>query len=196
MGTARVPKARRASLARAILLESAAGAPITAPAQGAPNAPKTDGAAIVRGAGETKPDGAKDWHQASTGDVVTAGITVRAASDQPLELLLPDAVTITLEPGATARWMSASKLPTETNGWTRGYHLVLIDGELEVRMPPGPKGTHAFLVQTRHGTLTDWRGQLHVLVASGIAPPRRSTRARSSSAPTAWASPSTTALAS
>jgi hypothetical protein len=139
----------------------------TGPAHGAPSSstsPKVDGAAIVRGAGQTKPDGARDWRDASTGDVVTAGLTVKASSDQPLELLLPDAVTITLEPGATARWMSASKLPTETNGWTRGYHLVLQDGELEVRMPPGPKGVHAFLVQTRHGTLTDWRGQLHVMV--------------------------------
>jgi hypothetical protein len=109
-------------------------------------------------------DGAHDWRDTVTGDVLTAGLTVRAASDQPLEMILPDAVTITLEAGATARWMRASKLPTETNGWTRGFHLVLIDGELEVRMPPGPKGAHAFLVQTRHGTLTDWRGQLHVMV--------------------------------
>jgi ferric-dicitrate binding protein FerR (iron transport regulator) len=125
---------------------------------------KIDGAAIVRGAGESKVDGARDWRETTTGDVLSAGLTVRAAPDQPLEMILPDAVTITLEAGASARWMRASKLPTETNGWTRGYHLVLLDGELEVRMPPGPKGAHAFLVQTRHGTLTDWRGQLHVMV--------------------------------
>jgi hypothetical protein len=125
---------------------------------------KTEGAAIVRGAGQSKVDGAKDWRETTTGDVLTAGLTVRAAPDQPLEMILPDAVTIILEAGASARWMRASKLPTETNGWTRGFHLVLLDGELEVRMPAGPKGTHAFLVQTRHGTLTDWRGQLHVMV--------------------------------
>jgi hypothetical protein len=106
----------------------------------------------------------KEWRDATTGDVLTAGVLVRASSDQPLEMTLPDAVTITLEAGASARWMHATKLPTETNGWTRGYHLILLDGELEVRMPPGPKGKHAFLVQTREGTLTDWRGQLHVMV--------------------------------
>jgi hypothetical protein len=122
------------------------------------------GAAIVRGAGESKADGANEWRETVTGDVLTAGLTVRASNDQPLEMILPDAVTITLEAGAMARWMRPSKLPTETNGWTRGFHLVLLDGELEVRMPPGPKGAHAFLVQTRHGTLTDWRGQLHVMV--------------------------------
>jgi hypothetical protein len=125
---------------------------------------RVDGAAIVRGSGLSKADGAHEWRDTTTGDVLSAGLTVRAASDQPLEMILPDAVTITLEAGASARWMHASKLPTETNGWTRGYHLVLLEGELEVRMPAGPKGTHAFLVQTRHGTLTDWRGQLHVMV--------------------------------
>jgi hypothetical protein len=118
----------------------------------------------VRGAGQARVDGSHDWRDTTTGDVLTAGLTVRASTEQPLEMILPDAVTITLEAGATARWMRASKLPTETNAWTRGYHLVLQEGELEVRMPPGPKGTHAFLVQTKAGTLTDWRGQLHVMV--------------------------------
>ena len=153
----------KAALLTLAVQASLSAASASAPARAAP-AVKLDGAAIVRGAGQTKADGARDWRDAITGDVITAGLTVRASTDQPLEMILPDAVTITLEAGASARWMRASKLPTETNGWTRGYHLVLTDGELEVRMPPGPKGTHAFLVQTRCGTLTDWRGQLHVMV--------------------------------
>ncbi len=148
----------------ALLASVACIAYVSAPAVTSAAPAKSAGAAIVRGSGQSKVDGAHDWRDTTTGDVLTAGLTVRAAADQPLEMILPDAVTITLEAGASARWMSASKLPTETNGWTRGYHLVLLDGELEVRMPAGPKGSHAFLVQTRHGTLTDWRGQLHVMV--------------------------------
>jgi hypothetical protein len=124
-----------------------------------------DGAAIVRGAGRLKLDGTHDWRDTSTADVLTAGITVQAAPDQPLEMTLPDGVTVTLEPGALARWMPGGKLPSEINRWTHGYHLLLEDGEAEVRMPPSPKGTHAFLVSTSAGTLTDWRGQLHVRVA-------------------------------
>jgi hypothetical protein len=152
-----------------VLIATAASVGLSAAPTASSAAPaKAPGAAIVRGAGQSKPDGAKEWHDTTTGDVLTAGLTVRASNDQPLEMILPDAVTITLEAGASARWMSASKLPTETNGWTRGYHLVLLDGELEVRMPEGPKGAHAFLVQTRHGTLTDWRGQLHVMVRDDI----------------------------
>jgi hypothetical protein len=132
--------------------------------EGAPPAPKVDGAAIVRGAGKVKPDGARDWKDTTTGDVLTSGVSVQAADDQPLELNSPDGVTIILEPGAQARWLTAGKLPSETNTWTRGYHLVLREGELQVSMPPGPKGAHAFLVSTKAGTLTDWRGQLHISV--------------------------------
>jgi hypothetical protein len=124
-----------------------------------------DGAAIVRGAGRLKVDGTREWRETSTADILPAGITVQAANDQPLEMTLPDGVTVTLDPGALARWMPGGKLPSETNHWTHGYHLLLEQGELEVRMPPSPKGTHAFLVSTSAGTLTDWRGQLHVRVA-------------------------------
>ena len=67
-----------------------------------PAASATNAAAIVRGAGESKVDGAKEWRETVTGDVLTAGLTVRASNDQPLEMILPDAVTITLEAGATA----------------------------------------------------------------------------------------------
>jgi hypothetical protein len=125
---------------------------------------RVDGAAIVRGAGRAHPTGTSSWHDTSTGDVLTAGVTVQASADQPLEMMLPDGVTISLDPGALVQWGSAIKLPSEINRYTRGYHLQLIEGELEVRMPLGPKGEHAFLVETRAGTLTDWRGVLHVTV--------------------------------
>ncbi len=123
-----------------------------------------DGAAIVRGAGRIKPEGAHEWRDISTADVMSAGVSVQAAPEQPLEMNLPDGVTVTLEPSALAKWMPAAKLPSEINRWTRGYHLVLEEGELEVRMPTSAKGAHAFLVSTKAGTLTDWRGQLHVRV--------------------------------
>jgi hypothetical protein len=123
-----------------------------------------DGAAIVRGAGRVKAEGAHDWRDISTADILNAGVSVQAAAEQPLEMNLPDGVTVTLEPSALARWMPAAKLPSEINRWTRGYHLVLEEGELEVRMPASAKGAHAFLVSTKAGTLTDWRGQLHVRV--------------------------------
>jgi hypothetical protein len=123
-----------------------------------------DGAAIVRGAGRVRPEGAHDWREMSTADILTAGVSVQAADDQPLEMNLPDGVTVTLEPSALAKWMPAGKLPSEINRWTRGYHLVLEEGELEVRMPTAAKGAHAFLVSSKAGTLTDWRGQLHVRV--------------------------------
>jgi len=125
---------------------------------------KVDGAAIVRGTGRCKTEGAREWREVTTGDVLRAGLTVQSSAEEPLQMLLPDGVTIELEPGGQAHWMHASRLPTETNGWARGYHLVLQEGELEVRMPPGAKGSHAFLVSTKAGTLTDWRGLLHVMV--------------------------------
>jgi hypothetical protein len=143
---------------------SFAAALCTSDSVGRAATPRVDGAAIVRGAGRTKVEGAREWREVTTGDVLSAGLTVQASAEQPLEMILPDGVTIALEPGGQAHWMRASRLPTETNGWTRGYHLVLQEGELEVRMPPGIKGAHAFLVSTKAGTLTDWRGQLHVRV--------------------------------
>ncbi|HTQ48737.1 MAG TPA: hypothetical protein VMI75_38530 [Polyangiaceae bacterium] len=87
-----------------------------------------------------------------------------APTDQTLVVTLPDGVAVTLEPGTKGRWLPKTKLPSETNKWAIGYHLVLQEGEADVRMPDGPKGAHAFLVQTRAGQLTDWRGKLHVAV--------------------------------
>jgi hypothetical protein len=87
---------------------------------------------------------------------------VAAPPDHAVDLTLPDGVTVTLEAGTRGRWFPRSKLPSENNKWVIGYHLVLSDGEIEVRMPPGPRGSHAFLVATPQGTLTDWRGKLHV----------------------------------
>jgi FecR protein len=85
-------------------------------------------------------------------------------SDRGLVTTLPDGVTITFEAGTTARWEAAGKLASETAKWTRGFHLEVTDGELDVAIPPGPKGKNAFLVTTRAGTLTDWRGRMHVSV--------------------------------
>lgn len=136
-----------------------------ASADAAPAPPsKVDGAAIVRGAGHVRTSGSPTWRETSTGDILTAGVTVHASDDEPLEMTLPDGVTITLDPSAVIQWGHATKLPGEANTFIRGYHLLLEDGELEVRMPPGPRGEHAFLVETRAGTLTDWRGQLHIMV--------------------------------
>ncbi len=87
---------------------------------------------------------------------------VSAPADRSLVATLSDGVTVTFEPGARGRWLPRGRLPSETNGWAVGGHLVLLEGELEVRMPDAPKGSHAFLVQTKAGTLTDWRGKLHV----------------------------------
>lgn len=92
---------------------------------------------------------------------------VSVPADQALVVTLPDGVSVTMEPGTKGRWMPKSKLPSETNTWAAGYHLVLQQGELDVRMPASPKGSHAFLVQTGAGTLTDWRGKLHVTVHDG-----------------------------
>jgi hypothetical protein len=89
---------------------------------------------------------------------------VSAPTDRTLVVTLPDGVIVTLEPGSHGRWLPRGKLPSETNSWAIGYHLVLLDGELDVRMPDAPKGSHAFLVQSKAGTLTDWRGKLHVMV--------------------------------
>jgi len=95
--------------------------------------------------------------------VIAPGSTVEASSGEAVELSSSDGVTVILEPGTLARWLTPGKLPSETNHFVRGHHLGLIEGELDVRMPPGPKGAHAFLVSTRAGTLTDWRGKLHIL---------------------------------
>jgi hypothetical protein len=87
---------------------------------------------------------------------------VSSPADLAVDLVLPDGVTVTLEPGTRGRWLPRTKLPSETNSWALGYHLVLTEGEIEVRMPRGARGSHAFLVATPQGTLTDWRGKLHV----------------------------------
>jgi hypothetical protein len=129
---------------------------------------KAEGATIVRGQARVRDEGARDWRPSTPTDILSAGMSVQA-TDSPLEMKLPDGVAVTLEPGATAEWMPRTKLPCETNRWTRGFHLVLQDGEIEVHMPPAPKGTHAFLVSTKAGTLTEWRGQLHLEVQGDSA---------------------------
>lgn len=89
---------------------------------------------------------------------------VRSPDDQPLEMTLPDGVELTLEPGSLASWMPDGRFATETHVFVHGWHLLLRDGEIDVKMPSGEKGRHAFLVSTLAGTLTDWRGKAHVAV--------------------------------
>jgi hypothetical protein len=97
----------------------------------------------------------------AAGSTVPVG-EIASPADRAVDLVLPDGVTVTLEPGTRGRWLPRARLPSETNSWALGYHLVLTEGEIEVQMPPGPRGRHAFLVATPQGTLTDWRGKLHV----------------------------------
>jgi hypothetical protein len=89
---------------------------------------------------------------------------VQVPSNQTLRTPLPDGVVVTFEPGTTGHWAGAGKLASETAKWTRGFHIDLTDGELDVTMPVAAKGEHALLVTTRAGTLTDWRGRMHVAV--------------------------------
>jgi hypothetical protein len=125
-------------------------------------ASKVDGACVVRGGGRFRAEGAHDWRETKPNDVLTSGVSVEASAGEALEMLLPDGVTVDMEPGTVARWAMPGRLPTENNRFTHGYHLVLVEGELDVRMPVAAKGAHAFLVSTKAGTLTDWRGTLHV----------------------------------
>src|SRR5579883_378096 len=120
----------------ALAVVATARSSVAAPPPASRAPAKPDGASIVRGAGKVKADGARDWRAAAAGDVLTSGMNVQAADDQPLELSTPDGVSITLEPGAEGRWLAAGRLPSETNTWTHGFHLVLREGELEVGMPP------------------------------------------------------------
>jgi hypothetical protein len=130
----------------------------------AAGAPIQDGAAIVRGTGRARATGAKEWSPIATGAVLTPGTAVEASPDEPLEMNLSDGVAITMEPGCSAEWRFPGKLPTERNGWARGYHLYLREGEIHVHVPSEPRGSRAFLVSTKAGTLTAWRGSVHVAV--------------------------------
>jgi hypothetical protein len=123
-----------------------------------------DGARFVRGTARVRRAGARDWAPASIGQIYQSGITVEAQGDSPIELDLPDGVVVTMEPGATGEWRAPGRLPAEGNNWARGYHLALVDGEIDVKVPAEPRGGHAFLVETTAGTLTDWRGSVHLLV--------------------------------
>ena len=124
----------------------------------------TDGATVVRGTGRMRLQSNQPWHDAGPGKVFGAGTTVEASGTDPMDLTLPDGVQITLEPGARGQFQSPGKLPTEHNGWARGYHLEVTAGELEVRVPSDPPAERAFLVSTTAGTLTDWRGSVHLTV--------------------------------
>ncbi|MGH7296298.1 MAG: hypothetical protein ACRELB_15265, partial [Polyangiaceae bacterium] len=85
-------------------------------------------------------------------------------TDQGETVVLPDGVVVAFEPNTTARWAGSGKIASETAKWTQGFHLDLTDGEIDVAMPEAARGAHALLVSTRAGTLTDWRGRMHLVV--------------------------------
>ncbi|HEY8042098.1 MAG TPA: hypothetical protein VIF15_19980 [Polyangiaceae bacterium] len=86
---------------------------------------------------------------------------VQVPADQGATTTLPDGVVVSFEPGCVARWGAIGKLATESHKFTRGFHLELTEGEIEVRVPAGTP-EHAFLVSTKAGTLIEWRGRMHV----------------------------------
>jgi hypothetical protein len=88
-------------------------------------------------------------------------------SDHALTTTLPDGVAVSFEPGTAARWAAAGKIASESAKWAHGFHVDLTDGEIEVAVPAGQAGQgaeHAFLVSTKAGTVTAWRGRMHVTV--------------------------------
>jgi hypothetical protein len=89
---------------------------------------------------------------------------VTVSTDHGVLTPLPDGVVVAFEPGATARWRAAGKLASESAKWAHGFHLELTDGEIDVAMPAPGHGEHAFLLTTRAGTLTVWRGHMHARV--------------------------------
>jgi hypothetical protein len=129
-------------------------------------APPPDLAIIVSGAGRIRTEHASDWSPTHVGETIPAGAIVEASGEAPIEVRFPDDVALTMEPGATALWHSRGRLPTEHNGWYIGFHIEQRAGEIDVRIPTSAKkGERAFLVSSKAGTLTDWRGSLHVTVA-------------------------------
>jgi hypothetical protein len=85
-------------------------------------------------------------------------------ADHGLATPLPDGVVVSFDAGAIARWKGAGKIATETAKWAQGFQLELLDGDMDVAMPPPGKLEHAILVTTKAGTVTGWRGRMHVAV--------------------------------
>jgi hypothetical protein len=147
-----------------------AGVVLLVPSEASPAPPATtaasaiDGATVVRGVGRFRGERGADWSPASVGGIVPPNTTVEASGGVPLEMKFADGTELTMEPNAFGKLRSAARLPSENNGWARGHHLELRGGEVDVRMPSEPRGGRAFLVSTTAGTLTDWRGSVHVTV--------------------------------
>ncbi len=89
---------------------------------------------------------------------------VEVPSDHAVTRVLPDGTFVAFEPGTAARWAAAGKIASETAKWAHGFHIEMTDGEIDLTMPPAGTGEHAFLVTSKAGTLTVWRGRLHVAV--------------------------------
>lgn len=127
-------------------------------------APPPDGAVIVRGAGRMRGERAADWSPTVIGTVIASGTIVDASGAGQLEIKFSDGVEVTMEPGATAVWRGRGRLPTEHNGWYGGFHIEQRAGEIDVKIPSQPVAERAFLISSKAGTLTGWRGSVHVLV--------------------------------
>ncbi len=127
-------------------------------------APPPDGAVLVRGAGRMRGERAADWSPTVIGSVIAAGTIIDASGAGQLEIKFSDGVEVTMEPGATAVWRGRGRLPTEHNGWYGGFHIEQRAGELDVKIPSQPVAERAFLISSKAGTLTGWRGSVHVLV--------------------------------
>lgn len=127
-------------------------------------APPPDGAILVRGAGRMRGERAADWSPAAIGTVIGNGTILEASGVGQVELRFPDGVEVTMEPGAAAVWRGRGRLPTEHNGWYAGFHIEQRAGEIDVKIPSQPPAERAFLVSSKAGTLTGWRGSVHVMV--------------------------------
>ena len=127
-------------------------------------APPPDAVVLVRGAGRFRTERAADWSATTVGSAIASGTIVEASGAGQLELKFPDGVEVTMEPGATAVFRGRGRLPTEHNGWYAGFHVEQRAGEIDVRIPTQPPAERAFLVSSKAGTLTGWRGSVHVVV--------------------------------
>jgi hypothetical protein len=89
---------------------------------------------------------------------------VQVPADRGLRAPLPDGIVVSFDPGVVARWKGPGKLASESARWAQGFHLEVTDGEIDLAIPAVGKAERAILVTTRAGTVTGWRGRMHVAV--------------------------------
>jgi hypothetical protein len=144
-----LPSGVRSGARRAALVVAAAAALVCAEALAAPPAPASSSSAAAAPAPPPPPPAPE------RGDV-------QVPADHGLSTPLPDGVVVSFDAGAVARWRGASKIATETAKWAQGFHLELVDGDIDIAIPSPGKREHAILVTTKAGTVTGWRGRMHV----------------------------------